>query len=76
MSSRTTRLVWGEPETDLLVEERRQRNEEYHFRYREDKKGFWESVSQRIRRRYHTRYSARQCESKFRNLLKEYRVNK
>ena len=74
--SRTSRIVWGEPETDLLVKERRRRNDEYHFRYRGNKEGFWESVSRRIHRQYHMRYSGRQCESKFRNLLKEYRVNK
>jgi hypothetical protein len=33
-------------------------------------------VARRIRRRFSSRYSGRQCENKFRNLIKEYRVNK
>lgn len=73
--SRTT-IVWGEAETDFLVEERRRRNEEYHYVYRRSKAEFWESISRRIRRRYDSRFTARQCEGKFRNLIKEYRVSK
>jgi len=76
MTSRTSRIVWGEAETDMLVDERRRRNDEYHYAHRGDKAAFWESVSRRIRQRFCSDYSARQCEYKFRNLIKEYRVNK
>lgn len=69
-------IVWGEAETDYLVEERRRRNHEYHNVYRRSKVEFWESVSRKIRRRYGSRFTARQCEGKFRNLIKEYKVSK
>ena len=75
-STRNTRILWGEAETDMLVEERRRRNDEYHYVYRGNKEGFWESVARRIHRRFRSQYSGRQCENKFRNLVKEYRVNK
>ena len=41
-STRNTRILWGEAETDMLVEERRRRNDEYHYVYRGNKEGFWE----------------------------------
>ena len=39
-----SRIIWSEPETDLLVSERARRNEEYYFVYRGNKTGFWEST--------------------------------
>ena len=71
-----SQIVWGEAETDFLVEERRRRNYEYHYVYRRSKEEFWESVSRKIQRRYNSRFTGRQCEGKFRNLIKEYRVRK
>ena len=72
----TSRIVWGDPETDLLISERRRRNDEYNFRYRGNKTEFWQSVARRIHRRYHKTYTARQCEQKWRNLVSDYGVSK
>ena len=58
------RIIWEDPETDLLVSERRRRNGEYHSRFRGNKTEFWQSVVQRIFRRYNSTYTARQCEQK------------
>ena len=71
-----TQIIWGDAETDFLVEERRRRNHEYHYVYRRSKAEFWESVSRKIQRRYGSRFTGRQCEGKFRNLIKEYKVSK
>ena len=71
-----TRIIWDDPETDFLVSERRRRNDEYHRRYRGNKTEFWESISRRIYRRSNLRYSARQCEQKWRNLVRDYGVSK
>jgi len=70
------RIIWNDPETDLLVSERRRRNVEYHLRFRGNKTEFWESVAQRIHKRYSTRYTARQYEQKWRNLVRDYGVSK
>jgi hypothetical protein len=35
-----TQIVWGEAETDFLIEERRRRNYEYHYVYRRSKVEF------------------------------------
>ena len=71
----TSRIVWGDPETDLLVSERRRRNGEYHSRFRGNKTEFWQSVARRIFRRYNSTYTARQCEQKWRNLVRDYGVS-
>ena len=71
-----SRIIWEDPETDLLVSERRRRNNEYHTRYRGNKTDFWQSVVRRIHRRYNKTYSARQCEQKWSNLVRDYGVSK
>ena len=53
------RIIWNDPETDLLASERRRRNVEYHLRFRGNKLDFWESVARRINRRYYSTYTAR-----------------
>ena len=69
------RIIWEDPETDLLVSERRRRNGEYHSRFRGNKTEFWQSVTRRIFRRYNSTYTARQCEQKWRNLVRDYGVS-
>jgi hypothetical protein len=73
---RRSRIIWGDAETDFLVSERRRRNEEYHRMYRGNKREFWRNVARRIYRRYNVRYSSRQCEQKWRNLVRDYGVSK
>jgi len=70
------RIIWNDPETELLVSERKRRNVEYHLRFRGNKLDFWESVARRINRRYYSTYTARQCEQKWRNLVRDYGVSK
>jgi len=70
-----SRILWGEAETDFLVDERRWQNHDYHFVYWGNKAPFWESMLWRIYWQFNSRYSARQCKTKFQNLIKEYKVN-
>jgi len=70
-----SRILWGEAKTDFLVDKRRWQNYDYHFVYRGNKAPFWKSMSRRIYQQFNSRYSARQCETKFQNLIKEYKVN-
>ena len=71
-----TRIIWSNPKTDLLVSEKRKRNNKYHTRFRANKTEFWQSVGQRIHRRYNSTYTAYQCEQKWRNLVRNYDVSK
>ena len=75
MASRR-RILRGDPKTDLLVSERRQRNHEFHYRHRSNKTKFWESIVRRIRKRYNITFSARQVKQKWKNLRKDYDVSK
>ena len=70
------RIIWNELETDLLVLKKARRNEEYYFVYRGNKMGFWKNIGRRIYRRYSRRHTARQCEQKWRNLVRDYGVSK
>ena len=69
-------IQWDIPETDFLVSERMRRNVEFHYTTGRSRVEFWESVARRIYRRYRTRYSARQCEMRWRNLRSDYTVSK
>ena len=41
-----SRIVWSDPEMDFLVSERRRRNDEYHFMFRDNKMEFWKSIAE------------------------------
>ena len=69
-------VLWNNPETDLLIDERRRRNDYFHSIEGRSRVEFWESVSRKIYKRYQRRYTARQCEQKWRNLVRDYNVSK
>ena len=71
----STRITWTDAEMDFLVNERRRRNVQYHNTYRGDKTEFWRNVAQRINRAFNRRFSGRQCEQKWRNLVSDYGVS-
>ena len=70
------RIIWRDAETDYLVEERRHCNHEYHYVFHRNKLEFWQSVTRKINQRYNGDYSSRQCEQKWRNLVRDYGVSK
>lgn len=69
-------IEWNDAAVHFLITERRCCNTEYHRMRGRSKAPFWESVSRRIRRTYRLRYTARQCEQKWRNLVRDYTVSK
>ena len=69
-------IIWRNGESDLLVEERLKRNEEFHYMEGRSRVAFWESCSRRIYRRYRRRFTAAQCEDRWRNVVKKYGVSK
>jgi len=68
-------VVWHNAETDMLISERLRRNNYYHSVEGRSQAEFWESVTRRINRRLNKTYTGRQCEQKFRNLVRDYTVS-
>jgi|tagenome__1003787_1003787.scaffolds.fasta_scaffold18500451_2 hypothetical protein len=68
--------MWNDPEIELLIEERRNRNIEYWRIAGCSKTGFWMSVAGLINSRFRKSYTAEQCKEKFQNLVREHMVRK
>lgn len=68
-------VVWHNAETDMLISERLRRNNYYHSVEGRSRAEFWESVARRINWRLNKMYTGRQCEQKFRNLVRDYTVS-
>lgn len=71
-------ILWTDAESDYLIRQRRHRNDEFHNTPGRSRARFWESVARRVNRHFgrrRRRYTGRQCEQKWRNLLRDYRVS-
>ena len=73
-------ILWTDRESDYLIRQRRHHNDEFHNIPGRSRARFWESVARRVNRHFHLcrrrrRYTGRQCEQKWRNLLRDYRVS-
>jgi len=71
-------ILWTDRESDYLIRQRRRRNDEFHNIPGRSRARFWESVARRVNTHFRLRrrrYTGRQCEQKWRNLLRDYRVS-
>ena len=71
-------ILWTDAESDYLIRQRRHRNDEYHNIPGRSQGRFWESVARRVNRHFgrrRRRYMSRQCEQKWKNLVRDYRVS-
>jgi hypothetical protein len=69
-------ILWTDAESDFLVLERYNRNNEFHNIPGTSREIFWRSVARRLRRRLNFNVNARQCELRWRNLVRNYNVSK
>jgi len=65
---------WNDPQTILLISERKSRNEEYWSLPGNDKTAFWTSVAAKINMEFRSAFTTKQCKEKFQNLVREHRV--
>lgn len=72
----STPITWSEQEIRLLVDQRQNRNTEYHQILGRSRRSFWNSVARRINRAAGSNFSGRQCKRKFQNLVSIYYVSK
>ncbi|CAG8509946.1 12117_t:CDS:2 [Dentiscutata heterogama] len=62
--------MWQIEEIQLLVNERKRRNAEFHQTFK--KNAFWQSVANRVNDRFNTSYTSKHCKDKFSQLVKEF----
>ena len=69
-------MAWNESEINILIKERRKRNEEYWTLPGNDRTSFWNSIAEKINLEYQTNFTGKQCKDKFQNLVRDYVVRK
>ncbi|CAG8844185.1 16623_t:CDS:2, partial [Gigaspora margarita] len=62
---------WTDAQTRTLIEERRNRNIEYH-NYGRNRTIFWNSIANRINQEHNTNFTGYHCKEKFSNLVRSY----
>ncbi|CAG8630365.1 8931_t:CDS:2 [Diversispora eburnea] len=66
-------LEWTDTQTRTLINERRNRNIEYHNLGR-NRNAFWNSIANRINQEHNTSFNGGHCKEKFLNLVWGYNV--
>ena len=68
-------VTWNEQEVQLLINQRQNRNVEYHQVVGRSRATFWNSVARRINRSVGSNFTGVQCKRKFENLVSIYYVS-
>ncbi|CAG8688602.1 19505_t:CDS:2, partial [Gigaspora rosea] len=66
-------VEWTDAHIRTLIEERRNRNIEYHNLGR-NRNVFWHSIANRINREHNTNFTGSHCKEKFSNLVRSYNL--
>ncbi|CAJ0754102.1 333_t:CDS:2 [Entrophospora sp. SA101] len=66
-------IDWTDAQTRILINERKNRNVEYHNLGR-DRLPFWESIAIKINEEHNTHFDGYQCKKKFTNLIRDYNL--
>jgi hypothetical protein len=67
---------WNDLEVGLLINERKNRNVEYHgLRKGRQKHEFWDDIALKINEQYGKSFTGNQCHNKFHNLTRSYYVS-
>jgi hypothetical protein len=69
-------MTWNEMQIEILIKERRNRNEEFWSTPGTDRVPFWESIASKINIRFQSTFTGKQCREKFQNLVRETTVRK
>ncbi|CAB4379536.1 unnamed protein product [Rhizophagus irregularis] len=65
---------WTDTQIRILIDEHRNRNDEFHDLGR-DRKSFWNSIAVKINWETGTAFNGYQCKEKFSNLVRDYNVS-
>jgi len=68
-------VMWTDDHLRLLIDERKNRNAEYHNIPGNSRTDFWDNVANKINQEFNTKYTGVQCKGKFQNLVRDYTVS-
>jgi hypothetical protein len=66
--------MWTDEQLRVLIDNRKDYNNEYHDLVGNGKRNFWKNVSTKINLRFGTCYSGAHCKEKFEGLKRDYKV--
>ena len=67
---------WNDDQVRFLIDERKERNLEYHSTPNKKKRLFWEDIARKLNEQENTNYfTGDDCNKKFSNLTKAFKVN-
>ena len=74
-NNNNNRLLWTNLQLDVLINERRRLNFDFHYSGRSHVT-LWNIIVTKINTIFGTSYTGVQCKTKFQNLVSQYHVNK
>jgi len=74
-NNNNNRLLWTNLHLDVLINERRRLNFDFHYSGRSHVT-LWNIIAAKINTIFGTNYTGVQCKTKFQNLVSQYHVNK
>jgi len=69
-------IEWSEEEMQLLINLRKERNEDYWRRFGRSKVPFWNEIAAKIQQDLGTTFTGVQVQNKFKEMVKECKVSK
>ncbi|CAG8804743.1 25733_t:CDS:2, partial [Gigaspora rosea] len=66
-------VEWTDSQIRILIDEHRNRNNEYHD-FGRNRIRFWDSIVTRINQKHNTSFNGYQCKEKFINLVRDYNL--
>ena len=71
-----TTIEWSEEEMQLLIDLRREKNEDYWKRFGRSKLPFWNEIAAQIEENLETAFTGVQVRDKFKGMIKDCKVSK
>ena len=69
-------IKWSEEEMQLLINLRKERNEDYWRRFGRSKVPFWNEIAAKIQEDLGTAFTGVQVQDKFKSMVKDCKVSK
>ena len=66
--------MWTDEQLRILINERKENNERYHYLNNNMRCNFWKSLSCKINVKFGTNYNGKKCKEKFQSLVRDHKV--